>query len=333
MPRPTIKDIACELNLSPSTVSRALHDHPGLSLATKERVRKLADKLDYFPDSIARSLQHKSTNTIGVIVPEIKHDFFASAVSGIEEIAYEAGFTIIVSQSNEDYEREILNVNSMVSNRVAGLLVSISQTTINGEHFKKVQRRDLPIVFFNRICEDVDASCVIVDDYRGAQLVMKHLIDRGYKRIAHLAGPQNLLGCRKRFSAYLDSLNAVNIPANNEHIVYGGMHDDDRFIGMQKLIDTQNLPDAVFAVNDPVAVGALMCLKKNKIAVPDETALVGFSNNPIVSMLEPALTTVDEHPFELGKMAASILIRHIENREIKSLTEILKTRLIIREST
>ena len=186
----TIKDLAKELNLSASTVSRALRDHPDISPLTKKRVISLANKLDYHPDSIAQSLQTQKTKTIGVIVPEIKQPFFASVINGIEELAYSAGYTIIVCQSNETYDREVLYTRTLVSHRVAGLLVSLSQTTQNLDHFKALQRRGVPIVFFDRVNDDIEASKVVVDDYNGAFAAVDHLIKSGYKRIAHLAGPK-----------------------------------------------------------------------------------------------------------------------------------------------
>jgi LacI family transcriptional regulator len=188
----TIKDLARELKLSPSTVSRALRDHPDISPGTKKRVVSLADKLDYHPDSIAQSLQTKKTKTIGVIVPEIKQPFFASVINGIEELAYAAGYTIIVCQSNETADREVVVTRSLGSHRVAGLLVSLSRNTRNLDHFKVLQRRGVPVVFFDRVSNDIEASKVVVDDYKGAFDVVEHLIKSGYKRIAHLAGPQNL---------------------------------------------------------------------------------------------------------------------------------------------
>ncbi len=185
----TIKDIARELKLSPSTISRALRDHPDISKETKGKVLRTAERLDYYPDILAQGLKSRQTNTIGIIVPEIRHDFFSSAISGIEEIAYSEDFTIMVCQSGEKYDREILNLRSLVSNRVAGVLVSLSQETMDISHFDVLKKRKIPLVFFDRTHPNITDSQVTVDDYKGAFEMVNYLLDKGYKRIAHIAGP------------------------------------------------------------------------------------------------------------------------------------------------
>lgn len=331
----TIKDLAKELNLSASTVSRALRDHPDISPLTKKRVIFLAKKLDYHPDSIAQSLQTQKTKTIGVIVPEIKQPFFASVINGIEELAYSAGYTIIVCQSNETYDREVLYTRTLVSHRVAGLLVSLSQTTQNLDHFKALQRRGVPIVFFDRVNDDIEASKVVVDDYNGAFAAVDHLIKSGYKRIAHLAGPRNLSISKYRLKGYKDALKLGNRPYNEEFVVYGGLDDTDGVVGFQKLLSLEILPDAVFAVNDPVATGAFITIKEHGLKIPDDIALVGFSNTNVSSLLDPPLTTVEQPTYEIGKTAAQLLLEQIHNNEENFVPqfEILKTHLIIRGST
>lgn len=331
----TIKDLAKELNLSASTVSRALRDHPDISPLTKKRVISLANKLDYHPDSIAQSLQTQKTKTIGVIVPEIKQPFFASVINGIEELAYSAGYTIIVCQSNETYDREVLYTRTLVSHRVAGLLVSLSQTTQNLDHFKALQRRGVPIVFFDRVNDDIEASKVVVDDYNGAFAAVDHLIKSGYKRIAHLAGPKNLSISKYRLKGYKDALKQGNRPYHDELVVYGGLDDTDGVVGFQKLLSLEILPDAVFAVNDPVATGAFMTIKEHGLKIPDDIALVGFSNTNVSSLLDPPLTTVEQPTYEIGKTAVQLLLEQINNNEENFVPqfEVLKTHLIIRGST
>jgi DNA-binding LacI/PurR family transcriptional regulator len=331
----TIKDLAKELNLSASTVSRALRDHPDISPLTKKRVISLANKLDYHPDSIAQSLQTQKTKTIGVIVPEIKQPFFASVINGIEELAYSAGYTIIVCQSNETYDREVLYTRTLVSHRVAGLLVSLSQTTQNLDHFKALQRRGVPIVFFDRVNDDIEASKVVVDDYNGAFAAVDHLIKSGYKRIAHLAGPKNLSISKYRLKGYKDALKLGNRPYNEELVVYGGLDDTDGVVGFQKLLSLEILPDAVFAVNDPVATGAFLTIKEHGLKIPDDIALVGFSNTNVSSLLDPPLTTVEQPTYEIGKTAVQLLLAQINNNEKNFVPqfEVLKTHLIIRGST
>ena len=331
----TIKDLARELKLSPSTISRALRDHPDISPKTKKRVVSLADKLDYHPNSIAQSLQTKKTKTIGVIVPEIKQPFFASVINGIEELAYAAGYTIIVCQSNETVDREVLVTRSLGSHRVAGLLVSLSRSTKNLDHFKLLQRRGVPIVFFDRVSNDIEASKVVVDDYKGAFDVVAHLIKSGYQRIAHLAGPKNLSISKFRLKGYMDALRQENLPFDDSMVVYGGLDDTDGIVGFQKLLRLQTLPDAIFAVNDPVATGAFVMIKEHGMKIPDDIALAGFSNTYMTSLLDPPLTTVEQPSYEIGKTAAQLLMEQINNNDDKFLPKfiVLKTNLIVRGST
>ncbi len=331
----TIKDIAKKLNISPSTVSRALRDHPDISPKTKKAVNTLAKRLNYHPNIIAQSLQKRRTNLIGVIVPEIKHNFFSAAISGIEEVAYRAGYAIIVSQSNESYNRERVNVRALISNRVAGLLISISQTTENSDHFKLLERQGIPFVFFDRVCEDIEASKVVVDDFDGAFNAVEHLIESGYKRIAHLAGPKHLSISQCRFNGYLSALKKHKIPFDENLVVYGGLNEGDGIIGFQKLLQLDHLPDALFAVNDPVAIGAFEKIKAHGLKIPEDIALLGFSNNPISYLIEPSLTTVEQPAYDVGKRAAELLLEQINSKpeEFIPRKEVLQTKLIVRDST
>jgi DNA-binding LacI/PurR family transcriptional regulator len=330
----TIKDIARRLNLSFSTISRALSDHPDVKEETKKKVRAMAEELDYQPDTIAQSLKNRCTNLIGVIVPEIRHEFFSGAISGIEDVAYKSGYAIIVSQSNESYERERLNVKALISNRVAGLLISISQSTKSSDHFRLLERQRIPFVFFDRVCEDIDASKVVVDDYDGAMQAVEHLIGRGYRKIAHLAGPSHLSITQKRMEGYLTALKKHGITPDESLIVYGGLSEEDGSNSFESLWTTNRHPDAVFAVNDPVAIGALSKIKELKLRIPQDVALIGFSNNPITALVDPPISTVSQPAFQLGQTAAEILIKQIQmGKEFVPRREILKTKLIIRNST
>jgi DNA-binding LacI/PurR family transcriptional regulator len=329
----TIIDIAKKLGISASTVSRALSDHPDIKTETKENVKKIAKELQYSPNPIAQSLKSSRTTTIGVIVPEIKHDFFASAISGIEEVAYQSGYTIILCQSNESFEREVVNTNMLMHHRVAGVLVSISQNTKNGNHFQDLIKRRIPLVFFDRACEDVMASKVVIDDYKSAFDAVSYLIGKGYKRIAHFGGPKELDICKKRWSGYIDALKRADISPNNGLMRYGGMHEQDGYNSMDSLLKEKLIPDAIFAVNDPVAIGAFQRIKEAHLKIPDDVAIMGFSNNKITSLVEPQLTTIDQPSFEMGKRSAEILIDIIENKDIEPKTWILDTKLIIRGST
>lgn len=207
----TIKDIAIKLGLSVSTVSRALNDHPDIHDDTKTAVNQLARKLGYKPNIVARSLKSQQSNQIGVIVPEIRHDFFANAISGIEEVAYQKGYTVIVSQSNEDFEREKINLNSMYLSRVGGIIVSISQSTKTSEHFTQMLKNGMKMVFFDRACEDLDVYKVVIDDFESSCNAVNYLLTKGYRNIFHFAGPQNLEICRKRKMGYEQAMRDYDI--------------------------------------------------------------------------------------------------------------------------
>lgn len=335
MKHTTITDIAKKLGISASTVSRALSDHPDIKADTKKRVKKLAKEFNFKPNPIAQSLKSNKTMIIGVIVPEIRHDFFSSAISGIEEVAYHSGYTIIVCQSNESFDREVINTSSLVQQRVAGIIASISQNTKSSEHFQSVIDRGIPLVFFDRVCKDVAASKVVIDDTKCAFDAVTHLIDRGYKKIAHFAGPKVLEICKKRLQGYTEALKKGKLPVTKEFIQYGGLDEKDGYNSMDFLLKQNLIPDAIFAVNDPVAVGAFQRIKEAGLKIPSDIGIVGFSNNKITSLLDPPITTLDQPSFEMGKKAAEILIELIETekKSSKPKTVILDAELIIRGST
>lgn len=331
----TIKDIARKLNLSASTVSRALRNHPDISPETKRKIVALAEQYDYHPNSIAQSLQTRKSRTIGIIVPEIKHHFFSFAISGIDEVAYQAGYTIMVCQSNESYEREVLNTQALLSHRVAGLVMSISQETRKVDHLQSVVRRTVPLVLFDRVSEAMDVSKVVVDDYQGAYQATAHLIQGGYRRIAHLAGPEYISIGKQRFKGYRDALTDHGRAFEPSLVLPGGFKERDGVEAVERILAMDPRPDALFAVNDPVAIGAFRHLKEAGLSIPEDMAVVGFSNNPISSYIEPALTTIDQPAYKIGKAAGNLLLEEIQS-EAEGLAPTVKTfptRLIVRSST
>lgn len=333
MKQATIVDIAKRLQISPSTVSRALSDHPDIKEQTKDQVRRVAKELRYSPNPIAQSLKSSRTTTIGVIVPEIKHDFFSSAISGIEEVAYQSGYTIIVCQSNESFEREVVNTNVLMHHRVAGVIVSISQNTKSGDHFQDLLRRKIPLVFFDRVCEDVVASKVVIDDYKSAFEAVTYLVGRGYRKIAHFAGPRELDICKKRLNGYVEALQRAGLPVINELIRHGGLHEQDGYDSLDGMLKRNEMPDAIFCINDPVAIGAFQRINEAGLKIPGDIALIGFSNNKITSLINPQMTTVDQPSFEMGKQAAALLVEAIENKCSEPRTVVVEAKLIVRGST
>jgi LacI family transcriptional regulator len=330
----TIKDIARELGVSPSTVSRALKDHPDISQETKKMVKELVEKLRYKPNSVALSLRNRKTNIIGVIVPQMVHHFFSSVISGIEEAAMAAGYNVMIFQSNEDYDREVLNVQSLINSRVDGALVSISKTSRKFGHFKEFMANDTPLVLFDRVCDELETDKVIVDDFNGAFTAVEYLIKTGCKRIAHLAAPQHLLIGYQRQRGYITALEKNGIEVDYDLIVKCDTHDEAIEI-TPKLMKLDEPPDAIFAVNDLTATGALKALKRMGILVPEDISVAGFTDGLVATVTDPPLTTVSQHGFDLGKKAAEILLDRINSGfELKTPTlEVIPTTLIIREST
>ncbi|MBX7126909.1 MAG: LacI family transcriptional regulator [Cyclobacteriaceae bacterium] len=335
----TIKDIARELGISPSTVSRALKDHPDISTETKKAVNDLAEKLNYQPNIVALSLRQKKTNTIGVIIPEIVHFFFSTVISGIEDVAYQAGYNVILAQSNESIQREATDIRALFNSRVDGMLISISRETVNFDHIESILSKGVPIIFFDRNYGNPNTSKVIVDDYAGAREAVLHLIDQGCKRIAHLQSAPKLIISEDRRRAYREALEEAGLNVLDEYIEdcpNGTIEEGKK--AMKKLLALPNPPDAVFANNDVLAMGAYQAIKEKGLKIPKDIAMVGFSNWFYSSLLEPPLSSVDQPGFEMGQEAARLLIRHIEMKEndkgdTMPETKMLKTKLIIRESS
>lgn len=328
----TIKDLARKLGVSPSTISRALHDHPDISDETKKRVVEAASKYHYQPNQIAKSLQMKRTNTIGVLVPEIRHHFFATVISGIEDVAYEAGYTIMVCQSNESLSREILNTQAMVANRVAGLLVAISTETAKYDHLSGVMKQGIPLVQFDRVAEGLNTGKVVIDDHKAAYGATTHLIERGYKRIGHLSGSQSIALNRHRYAGFLRAMEDHGLSVDPKDIVYYGYREKDGRMGAEEFMRRGKLPEAILAINDPVAVGAYVRFKEAGLRIPEDVALVGFSDTPAARLLDPPLTTVYQPAYEMGRAAFGLLMDELaaDPAKFEPRTVVLPTELMER---
>ena len=329
----TIKDIAKALGISPSTVSRALKDHPEISYKTKKAVNELAKKLNYEPNSIALSLRNSHSRSIGIIIPQIVHFFFSSVISGVEEVASKAGYTLIMCQSNESYETEVINIQTLLSKRVDGIMVSVSKTTSDFDHFELVKRSNIPIVFYDRACNISHTDRVIVDDYKGAYNIVSHLLEMGCHRIAHLATNQDLLIGKNRKNGYIQALKDHNIELD-EDIILRCDTDEQAKLCVPYLLSLPKQIDGIFAVNDLTAITAMSIVKKAGFHVPDDIAIAGFSNGIYSSMTDPPLTTVEQHGFLVGKKAAELLLDRIHSDiDYDTRVEQVKTEIIIRESS
>lgn len=331
----TIVDIAKQLNLSKSTVSRALTGHPSVNAATRQAVLELAEKLDYQRNMLAISLVTRKTNTIGIIVPEFTSSYFPNITIGAQEVASKAGYNTVICQSNETYETEVANTKVMLANQVDGVLVSITKETKNFDHLKIFQRKGIPIVFFNRVCDEMDVPKVIVDDYDGAFRAVNHLIERGRKRIAHLSGPPSLKISEKRQNGYKAALRKNDIELDEELVIPYDLNLDKVHIYVNHLLNLPHPPDAIFAINDPTAIEIIQVVKKRGLRVPEDIAVVGFSNDFASGLIHPSLTTVSQPVKEIGGTAAQLLIDQM-SRDVadwKSIIRVLKTELIVRNSS
>ena len=330
----TIKDIATSLGVSTSTVSRALNDHHAISQLTKDKIIEKAKELRYEPNIVALSLKNSQTKTIGVILPELVHFFFSTVISGIEEIAYENGYTVMVCQSNESHEKEVKDTMALLSHRVDGLLVSQAKNSQGTDHFLEVQRRGVPLVFFDRSPEDFEATKVIIDDTDAGRKATQHLIDEGCRYIVHLASESNMKISLDRKRGYQDALISNNIDSDL-NLIYNciGGNKDEAYSNMLDILNEGTKVDGVFAGNDLMAAGAMRAIKDFGLKVPEDIAVIGFSNWNFCDIIEPALSSVSQPGQQMGQEAMKSLIVQIESEANIKNELLLQTEVIARESS
>ena len=329
----TIKDIAKALGISPSTVSRALKNHPDISQETKDNVNKYAKDFNYKPNTLALSLRMSKNNTIGVIVPEIIHYFFSSILSGIEQVANAEGFNVILCQSDENYEKEIQNTKALIATRVSGVLASLAKHTTNYDHYQEIIDSDIPLVFFDRICIGINTDRVVVDDYAGAFAAVEYLIQTGCKRIAFYSSPFHLEISKNRKNGYMDALRKYGLSVD-ESLIRVCDTREEAIIITPEILDRPDRPDGFFSTNDHCAAGILYACKLAKLKVPQDIAIMGFSDGELAKACDPMLSTVEQHGYEMGRHAAKLLIDKINGETHGQYTnKIVKTNLIIRGTT
>ena len=327
----TIMDIAHQLGISKSTVSRALRGHSDIHEGTRKMILDLAQQLEYQPNPLANALLKSRTNIVGILVPEFRHYFFPTMIMGAQEVLSKAGYNVMICQSDESYETEMANVKALMSSRVDGLLVSVTAQTNNFDHFRAVLRKEVPMVFFNRVCPELETPQVIVDDYEGAFQAVEHLIKQGYRRIAHLAGPNSLLVSRLRLNGYRDALQKHGLPLDPDLIIHYDLSEEKARIYANYLLSLPQPPDAIFAINDPTAIEIMLVAKSRGVKIPQELGIVGFSNDPVSAIIEPSLTTIEQPVWEMGRQAAKLLLEQMEHPH--NVIHTLPTRLIIRNSS
>lgn len=331
----TIHDIARELGIDSSTVSRALNNNNRVKQETKDLVNAKAFELGYQRNLHASNLRSNKTNTIGVIVPRISRHFFSSAIAGIEEAAYDAGYNVTISQSLEQLDREEKILQSLSANRVDGVLISISMETKDNKYLQVFKKNGTPLVFFDRHIDIPGNSNVIIDDYQGGFDATEHLILQGCTSIAHFAGPQELEIYKNRLNGYKAALEKHKIKVDSKLVISSKLMDDDGIESAKKLLNLKIPIDGIFSANDTAAISALQYLKEQNIKIPQDIAVVGFSNEPVSSAIEPSLTTINQPGFEMGKIAMNLLLTQIKNKHesVSPETIVLKPVLIKRNSS
>ncbi|MHA4810784.1 LacI family DNA-binding transcriptional regulator [Flavitalea flava] len=329
----TIKDIAKELNISVPTVSRALRNTHDVNEQTRQSVLAKAAELNYKPNFNAIGLVKNSSNNIGIILPVITNYYFSTVITGIQEIAFTNGFNMVLFLTDDSAEREKAILDELSFSNIDGLLICISSMPDQSDRFQQVIDNGIPIVFFDRVPSGIKTSKIMQDDFNGAFKAVEHLIQCGYKKIAHISGPEGLLITEKRQEGYLAALKKYKLPAGKKWIIHSGFSQKCGEEDMLRLLLCKERPDAVFAVNDRKAVGAMLTLKKKNIVIGKDIGIIGFTNDPISEIVHPSLTTMEEPALEIGRKSCELLIKHLRKKKFIPEEIILPTKLIIRDST
>jgi len=329
----TLKELAKRLNLSISTISRALRDHPDINEVTKLKVVELARELDYQPNQLALNLLKKRSNYIAVIVPKLSYHLYAQAISGIEAFAEEQGFSIMICQTNESYEREVNYIREFNAIRVAGYIISLASNTRDFSHFQQLVSKEIPVVFFNRDCEDVPASKVVIDNYKAAFEAVEHLKDQGFRRLAFMAGPKHVQISNKRLKGFVDALEQYGLEYNERYILHSDFSQESAIAAARKMIHLPEPPDAILTFSDQMAIGAMLAIKEAGLKVPNDIAVMGFNNEPVDNLIEPSLTSIDQPAYEMGWHAAEMLFDQINGQTGEQVLKVLRSEIVIRNST
>ncbi len=334
----TIKDIAKALGLSTSTVSRALNGSYEIGAETKKLVLEYAEKVNYRPNPIALSLKEQKSHSIGVVVCEVANTYFSQAINGIESIAYNRGYHVIITQTHESFDRECTNVKHLLSRHVDGLLVSISAETTDTSQYQYLHEKGFPIVFFDRVAADVNTHKVIANNYKGSFDAAELLINTRFKKIAHLTSSNNLSITRERFNGFKAALDKHNLdfkPGYLKHCNHGGMIQDEVEFALKELLNMDDRPEAIFVGSDRLTISCMHILKKLGIKVPDDIAIAGFTNSDVAELFDPPLTVVRQPAFQIGQLATEMLIKTIESKwpVEEFTTEQVETELIARASS
>jgi LacI family transcriptional regulator len=312
----TLNDIARRLNVSKVTVSKALRDHSDISFETKQMVKRVARELGYLPNVIVRNLPSKNSHIIGLVVPKIAHHFFATAIEAIYNTAAQRNYEIIMTVSQEDAEKEKIHIQSLLSMGVDGLLVSVSEQTKDTEIFNKVKEQGIPLVFFDRTIEGLGFSGITTDDRKGAYIATRHAIEIGYTKIAHLAGYRYTNIGRDRYYGFRDAMNELRIPIHDEWVIEGGFGEEAGYHNFKKLFRSRTLPEIIFAVTFPVAMGMYTAVEEIGLSIPDDIDVISFGGSDYNRFFSPSMTFVDQPATELGQKAIELLLDEIKNPDL-----------------
>lgn len=332
----TIYDIAKKLNISAATVSRALNNNPKISKITCKLVQETATKMNYKQNRLALALKSGRSGNIGVIVPRVDTNFFGSIIRGIEEELHPNKYNVIICQTHEDENREIENINTLLDAQVDGIMISITNVSKKNEKIiNSVLEKNVPLIFFDRKKNIDEVSSVTINDFEGGYIATKHLIDQGCKRIAHLCGDQSLEIYENRFKGYKQALYDNGILFKEDYVIRSKSKIEDGAFVTNKLLQLKPQPDAIFSASDFAALGAIQVLKSKGVKIPEDFCVVGFGNEPFTKFMELTISTVDQSPLEMGKMAAKILLEQINNPENFKMEKkiILEPNLLIRKSS
>jgi DNA-binding LacI/PurR family transcriptional regulator len=330
----TIIDIAKAIGISVSTVSRALKDHPDISSETKKAVKQIAAELNYRPNTLAQSLSKRESRTIGVIIPDIETHFFSSILTGIQKVASLAGYKVMISQSKESHKTEVANTHAFMTNWVDGLLICHSKQTKTFDHIKLHLKSGVPIVHFDRVCEELETSKVLLDDVNGAFAVTEHLISQGCKRIMLISGPEHLYVCKKRMEGYVKALKKYHVPFDATLICNTNLTIKSILNKVDVMLEADKSIDAIFSISDIGAVRIIVHLKKKGIKIPQQVCIAGFGGEPMGEIIEPALTTFNPQTYKIGETVAQLFFDQlIEGQNYVAKSKIVKGILIVRGSS
>ena len=331
----TIYDIAKKLKISASTVSRGLQDHPAISKKTKKMIFDMVDKMGYRTNHFARNLRTSKTNTIGVLVHELNSNFITSVLAGIEKVTAEEGYDIIIAHSSERYEKEAANAQNLFDKRVDGLIASLAFDTRNLDHYNSFMEKNVPVLFFDRVEQDGKNTVVIIDNAKCGYLATDHLIKQGCKRIAHVTSSLKRNVYSQRYKGYRDALFDNNIPFDESLVIVQDLSEKSGVDAALKMLKMTPRPDGVFLTKDFVAAVCMRTLKEHGLSIPKDIAVVGFNNDAVGTLIEPALTTINYPGEDMGEIAARNLINHLKG--ISSLhqtnTIVVRSELIVRKSS